>query len=195
VALAGEQPGRGVEADPARARHVHLRPRVEVGEVFLRPRGTVERYDVGLELDEVARHEPGGQPEAPQDRHEEPARVAAGAEGHGERVTRCLDADFEPRRVGDVGVDRRVHCDKHVVDPQCAVAGEQRSDDRVDPGVDCVWRSGTRVGGDAVQVRLEVALQVRRVGERVAFGVLLDEEVERVDDGHVRDEVDDDLEL
>ncbi len=33
VALAGQEPGRGVEADPAGARHVHLGPGVQVGEI------------------------------------------------------------------------------------------------------------------------------------------------------------------
>ena len=48
VPLAGEQARGRIEADPARARHIHLGPGVQVGEVDLRPRRPVERLDVGL---------------------------------------------------------------------------------------------------------------------------------------------------
>ena len=41
---------------------------------------------------------------------------------------------------------------------------------------------------DRPQVRLEVAGQVGRVGEPVVLGVLLDEEVERVDHGQIGDQ-------
>ena len=79
VALAGEQPRGRVEADPAGAGKVDLGPGVQVGEVGFGPRGAVERCDVGLELDQVSRDEPGGQAELPQDLHQQPGRVAARA--------------------------------------------------------------------------------------------------------------------
>jgi hypothetical protein len=44
VALAGEQPGRGVEPDPARARQVDLGPGVQVGEVVVGAGRPVERH-------------------------------------------------------------------------------------------------------------------------------------------------------
>ncbi len=168
---------------------------MEIGEVLTGTGGSVQRYDVGFELYEVARHEPCGETEPTQDRDEQPARVAAGAERRGERVAGRLDADLETGRVRDVRVDRLVDGDEHVDDPHRAVAGEERLDHRVDPRVDGVRAGIGRVRRDAVQVRLEVALEVVRVGEREALRVLLDEEVERVHDRHVRDEVDDDLEL
>jgi hypothetical protein len=159
------------------------------------PGRAVERYDVGLELYEVARHEPCGETEPAQDRDEQPAGVAAGAERRGQCVAGRLDADLEPGRVRDVRVDRLVDRDEHVDDPHRAVAPQQRLDHRGDPGVDGVRARVVRVGRDAVQVRLEVALEVVRVGEGVVLRVLLDEEVERVHDRHVGDEVDDDLQL
>ncbi len=39
VPFAREQPGGGVEADPARARQIDLAPRVQVGEILLGPEG------------------------------------------------------------------------------------------------------------------------------------------------------------
>ena len=42
VTLAGEQARGGVEPDPARARHVHFGPGVQIGEVLLRTGGAVE---------------------------------------------------------------------------------------------------------------------------------------------------------
>ncbi|MDR6119820.1 hypothetical protein QE370_003004 [Aeromicrobium sp. SORGH_AS981] len=48
---------------------------------------------------------------------------------------------------------------------------------------------------DGPQVRGEVGRQLRLVGERVGLGVLLDEEVERVDDHEVGHERDVDVEL
>ncbi len=47
---------------------------------------------------------------------------------------------------------------------------------------------GPKLAG--AQVRLEVAPQRGRVDEREVLGLLLEEEVERVDDRHVGDEVD-----
>ena len=43
VPFAGEQARGRIEADPARARHVHLGPGVQVGEVVLRPGRPIER--------------------------------------------------------------------------------------------------------------------------------------------------------
>ena len=73
VALAGEQAGGRVEADPAGAGQVDLGPGVQVGEVGLRPRRAVERLHVGLELDQVARDEARRQAEVPQQLHQQPA--------------------------------------------------------------------------------------------------------------------------
>ena len=79
VALAGEQAGRGVEADPAGAREVDFGPGVEVGEVGFSPNRAVERFDVGGELDQVAGHEAGGEAQIAEDLDEQPGAVAAGA--------------------------------------------------------------------------------------------------------------------
>ena len=70
VALPGQQAGSGVEPDPAGARNVDFRPGMQVAEVRARPRGPVEGVDVGLELDQVAGHEAGGEAQLSGDLHQ-----------------------------------------------------------------------------------------------------------------------------
>ena len=79
VALAREQPGGRIEADPARARQVNFGPGVQIGEIVVRARRPVERFHIGLELDQIAGHEPRRQPVMAEDVHQEPAQIAAGA--------------------------------------------------------------------------------------------------------------------
>ena len=62
VALAREQARGRIEPDPARARQINLGPGVQIGEVVLGARRPVERFHVGLELDQVARHEARREP-------------------------------------------------------------------------------------------------------------------------------------
>ena len=63
VPFAREQAGGGVEADPAGARDVDLGPGMQVGEIVRGTGRAVERLHVGLELDQVARHETRGEAE------------------------------------------------------------------------------------------------------------------------------------
>ena len=73
MAFAGEQAGGGIEADPARAGDVDLCPRMQVGEV----RAGIGRRIVWPKLDQVARHEAGGEADAAQHLDQQPARIAA----------------------------------------------------------------------------------------------------------------------
>jgi len=73
MTFAGEQSRSRVEPDPARARKIYLRPGVQIGEVALRSRRTVERLLVGGELDQVAGREARGESEIAQDLHQQPA--------------------------------------------------------------------------------------------------------------------------
>ena len=79
MALAAEQAGGRVHADPAGAGQIDLGPGVQVGEILVRALRPFERIDVGLELDEIAGDETGGEAEPAQDLHQQPGRVAAGA--------------------------------------------------------------------------------------------------------------------
>ena len=77
MTFTGHQARGRVQADPARAGQVDLAPGVQVGEVDLGARGAVERPHVGLELDQVPRHEARRQPQVAQQLHQQPAGVAA----------------------------------------------------------------------------------------------------------------------
>ena len=77
MALAAEQAGGRVEADPAGARQIDFRPGMQVGEVLARAQRPFDRVDVGLELDEVTRDETRREPEAAQHLHQQPRRIAA----------------------------------------------------------------------------------------------------------------------
>ena len=61
--FAGKQPGGGIQADPAGTGQVHLAPGVQIGEVGIGARGAVECFDIGGELDQIARNKAGGEPQ------------------------------------------------------------------------------------------------------------------------------------
>ena len=90
VALAAEQAGGRVEPDPARAGDVDLGPGVKVGEVVVRAGRAVQRLQIVLELDQVARDEARGEAEPAQHLHEQPAGIAAGAGAQRQRLLRRL---------------------------------------------------------------------------------------------------------
>ncbi len=191
VALAGEQPRRRVQADPACAGDVHLGPGVQVGEVGGGSRRPVEGLDVGGQLHQVTRHEPGGQAELAQDRHQQPGRVAARADPGAQREIRGLDAGLHAHAVGDVGVDGVVEGDQEV-DGAGAVGHREVAH----PGPHEL--AGPRpfaVLVDRAQVRLEVLgqrLGVAHPAGGPGLDPVLDEEVERVDHLEVGDEPDGD---
>ena len=177
VALAAEQSGGGVEADPARARQVDLGPGMQVGEVVPRAERARHGVDVGLELDQVAGHEAGRQPEAAQDVHHQPGRVAARAGLQRERLFGLLGPGLQADDVGDLLGQALVDVDQHVDRPL------RLARHRVDEGLylGC-RRRRVEVGGD-LRPRLGV------VGEGEGLGRRLDEEVERVDHRHLGREV------
>ncbi len=182
VALAGEQPGGRVEADPAGAGQEHLGPGVEVGEVLGRPAGTVEGGQVGDQLDQVAGHEAGGQAEVAQHLDEQPGRVPARADAPLQGVLGLLDAGLHADRVGDLGLDAPVD-----------VGHEVRGAGPVVAPLAQVLHHGVepRPTGIGDQVRHQVPGQHRLVGEGDVLGLVVEEEVEGVDHRHVGDQVDD----
>jgi hypothetical protein len=183
VAFAGQQAGGGVEADPAGAGQVDLAPGVQVGEVDLGAAGAVERLLVGRELDQVARHEPRGQAQVAQHRHHQPAGIAARAGGQRERLFRRLHARLHADQVADVALDALVqrHHEVHRGDRRARDAGDE------------LGEPGRGRLDDAVRGQLGGQRLV--VGERELLGAFLQEEVERVVDRHLGDQIDGDLEL
>ena len=67
VAFAGEQPRGGIESDPSGAGQIDLSPGVEIGEVGVGTGRSIERFDVRLQLNEVAGNEARGEAEIAQD--------------------------------------------------------------------------------------------------------------------------------
>jgi hypothetical protein len=183
VALAREEPGRRIEAHPSGAGQVRLRPRVEIGEVGRGARRTVERLLVGTELDQVARHEPGRDPEVAEDLHEEPRGVAARAGRASERLLGRLYAGREPDLVPDRLREAPVQLDEEV-------DGAARAD--VDSGE---VRREAVAARRHLEERAELLREPGVVAEREALRGRLEEEVERVRDGELGDEVDADLEV
>ena len=183
VALAAEQAGGRVHADPARAGDVDLGPGMQVGEVVVGPRGAVQRLQVVLQLDQVAGHEPRRETEPAQDLHQQPAAVAARALAQPQRLVRCVDARLEADDIADVGLQPLVDRDEEI-DDRRRLARHRR-----DEGVQ------QRPVLLPFQVGRELMLELGRIGEREGLRIVLDEEVERVDDRELRDEVDLDLQL
>ena len=62
VSFPGEQAGGGIEADPTRAGQIDFRPGVQIGKIVRRTRGTVERFHIGLELNQIAGDKARGEP-------------------------------------------------------------------------------------------------------------------------------------
>ena len=178
VALAGEQARGRVEPDPAGARHVDLGPGVQVGEVARGAGGAVERLHVGGELDQVAGDEAGGETRLAQDLDQQPGRVAAGARALLQRLLRRLHPGLHADEVLDVPGEAAVQV-AQVIDRA------RRRDLQVRKVARQAWsgRQRREVGG-------EIGLERLLVVEGPGLRALLDEEVERVDHGHVGDEVD-----
>jgi hypothetical protein len=180
VPVIGAAPlGCGAQASGiARARQVDLCPGVQVGEVLVGPRGPVERGDVRLQLDQVARDEARGQPQAPEHLHQQPGGVAAGAAARRERLLAGLDAGLHPDDVVHVRVQPAIELDQEVD------GGDRAAIDRRDPARE----QRTRL------VELEIGLEflggARFVGEGILLGLGLEEEVEGIEDRHLGHEVD-----
>ena len=182
MALAAEQPGGRVEADPARARDVGFRPGVEVGEVGLGAARAVDRRRVRLQLDQVAGHEAGREAEPAQDLDEEPRRIAARAAGCRERLLRRLHARLHAHEVAHLGGEHGVQRDQELDGVRLAgQAGEEVVEAR---------RAGVRQ-----EIGAKLGVHLVRVCEGERLRVLLHEEVERVDHRHVGREVDLDAQL
>ena len=183
VALAAQQAGGGVEADPARARDIGFRPGVEIGEIDLGPERAAGRIDIGLELEQVAGDEARGEAELAEHLHQQPGAVAARAGAQGERGVGPLHARLHADDIGDLGRDLRV--DRHNKVDRPSPRRIERRHRRSQHWAVLVYRA----------VRRQIAHEVFVVGEREVLRVRVDEEVERIDDRHVGGQIDLDGEL
>ena len=79
VHLRGQHARGDVEPDPPCTRKIDFGPGVQVGEVLFRALRAIDRIDVGLELDQVAGDETGGEAEMAEGLDKQPGGVAARA--------------------------------------------------------------------------------------------------------------------
>ncbi len=79
MAFAGQQPGRGIQTNPTRTRHINLRPGVQIGEVLFRAGRAVQGFNVGGQLHQITGHEARRQPHMPQRLYQQPGGIAARA--------------------------------------------------------------------------------------------------------------------
>ena len=183
VPLAGQHARGDVESDPARTRQIDFGPGVQIRKIVLDLARSFDRIDVGTQLNEIARDETGGEPEMPQDLNQQPCRVAARARARLQRLLRRLDARLHADDVANlllqlrVEIDQKIDRARRLLRNLREIGGEQR------PGL---------VGR---QIRREFGLEIVGIGERKTVGIRLDKEIERIDHGHLRREVDFDLQL
>ncbi len=183
MSFASEQTGSGIQPDPARAWQIDLAPGVQVGEIDIRTRRPVERLDIGLELNEVARHEPRRHAQMPQQLHQQPRGVTARARCVLQGELRGLNARFHADQVSDVLA-------------QALVETDQKVDGRNRLATDAVQiRLKSRGQRQFFEVRRQLALLFAGVGERDVLGVGLEEEVERIEHSHLGDQIDFDAKL
>ena len=156
---------------------------MQVGEIVIGALRTLDGREIGLELDEVTRHETRGEAEAAQDLDEDPCRVAAGAGAQRQRLVGRLDARLHADDVTDVLVELKIQVDQKVGE-LLFLAG-----------------NGGHIGVErgAAGLELEIGRELHReiglVDEGKRLGVGLDEEIEGIPGRHFRDEIDLDREM
>ena len=180
-----KQPGGGIEADPARAGQIHLGPGVQIGEVALGAGRTLERLLVGLELDQVARDEARREAEVAEHLHEQPRAVAARARS---RARASPPASARRARGGSRSGSRaRARGSGRRGSRRCGAAcGRSPASSSASRGARAARPRGTARSSSR---------EPRLVVEREALRRGLEEEVERVLDRELGDEVDVDLEV
>ena len=183
VAFASHQARSGVEPDPACTGQKHLAPGVQVGEIFFCAAGSVKRFDVGFQLNQVPRHKAGGQPQVAQQLHQQPAGVAARAECQRQRFLGGLHPRLHPDGVLDVLLQLLVDADQKVI------GAARRSVNLVQIGLQ------QRRGRFNRQVRHQLLGHGWCVFERERFGFWFKEKVKRVQRDHVHHHVHRDLEF
>ena len=143
----------------------------------------VESDKIRFELDEIAGHEPRRQSQVSQDLHEKPARVAARARTALERFLRALHPRLHTDDVCDLPRESAVEIDYEI--DRALGSSIDRAQERLEPR--------SRALGRAVDD--EIGPQVLAIFERPKLRAFLDEEIERIVDRHVGDDVDLDLQF
>ena len=161
---------------------IDLGPGVQVGEVGCGARRAVERLHVGRELNQVARDEPRRQPEVPQ--------RSAPAASRSRGTSRCRASSVSSRRL-----HARLQADD-VADRRCDSRRLRSTRKSIGPRA----ARGRSLATKLAQLRAgrqptsrNGASSLRSLGSYAngnCLGRRLEEEVERIDDRHLGDEID-----
>ena len=153
---------------------------MQVGEVVIGAGSAFERFYVRLELDEIAGDEAGGQADVPQQLHQQPCGIAAGAGGGRERLFGCLYARLHANEIADHALQALIEIDQKID----GVARFARD------GLHQVFQQ--RAGGLRFDKSGKVLVQLGRKRERPGLRIRLDEEVERIDHLQIGKQIDGD---
>ena len=177
VTLAGEQSRGRIQAEPAGAGDIDLRPGMQVGEVVVGTGGALQRLFIRGQLQQVAGDEARRQAEMAQYLYQQPAGIPARAERLVECLLAGLDAGLHADGVIDITLQALVEVDQEIIDlPPRAV-------DAVQPAL-----QQRTVLGD-LQVGRQLFTQLGRIFEGKFFRIFFHEEIERIDHHDVRDQV------
>ena len=102
--LASKQARRWIKTNPAGPRQIHFRPGVQIGEIRLRTRRTIQRLHICGQLDQIAGNETRSQTEMAKNLHQQPGRIAAGAGLFGQRFFGSLYPRFKADRIADIAL-------------------------------------------------------------------------------------------
>ena len=183
MAFAREHAAGGVERDPACARHIGLCPGVQVDHVLGDAPRPFERFDIGDELDRIARDEAGGKAKPAQQLDQQPGRIAAGAGADRQRLLRALHPRFHADDIADLALQAAIDLHQEIDGAalMAGMVGDQRVEQR--PLILHV-----EIGG-------KVGLQLVIIGEGIVLRIRLHEEVEGIDDVEIGEQVDFDREM
>ena len=178
VPLAGQQPGRGVESDPAGARQVRFGPRMQVRKIGGGSSRSFERLHVRHELNQIAGDEARGESQMAYDLDQQPSRVAAGAAAQRQGLLASLYARLHANDVADFVLHELIDADQKI---HSAGASARHSAEK---------------GGKHGSGRLgfekwaQLAGDRRVVGKGVLFRVRFQEEIKRIEYGHFGNQID-----
>ena len=147
---------------------------MQIGEVLVSASRTVNRHQIRLELDQIARDEPRGKAEVAQRMDQKPAGIAAGPLGQRQGFLGGLHARLHPDDIADF-------LRQLPIQPHDEIYGAQRlARDPVQEGLQ------HRTRRRAIAVDHQVFGQLGRIVERPGFGAVFDKEIKGIVDRHVR---------
>ena len=156
---------------------------MQVGKILLRARWAIQRLKIRNQLNQITGNESGRQAKLSQHLHQQPGTVAAGALLQCQRLLAALHARLHANGVLNLLLQQLVQIDEEI-------------DSMAFRAVDSFQQlAQPRSGSFALEKRQQVLGQHWFVFEGEKVGAWLDEEVERIDDCHVGDQIDGNAQL